>query len=144
MSSAKSLWLCALGLSLVPSLASADESPAATAKQRVEEGLLKPLAEKEKDAGRFTRARMPPRERRVRVTQATTTADKHGGGYLPFAIDVRWGDEWHQNDIVGCAYLKTGALFVKRGDEYRPASVLLGKSAEAVAGVCTPGAKERA
>ena len=75
----------------------------------------------------------------MRVIEATTTPDKNGKHYVPFAIDVRFGgSEWHQNDIVGCAYTGSGELFVKRGDAYRPASFLLGKNAEPVADVCAP------
>jgi hypothetical protein len=107
--------------------------------RRVEDRLLKPLAEKEKETSRFSRARLPPRARRVRVTQATSTLDASGREYVPFAVDVRFGEEWRENDLVGCAYPKTGALFVKRGDEYRPAEILLGKSADPVPGVCVPG-----
>ena len=55
-----------------------------------------------------------------------------------FAIDVRWGSEWRENDVVGCAYLKNGDLFVKRGEEYRPAAILLGKACDGgVAESCT-------
>lgn len=97
---------------------------------------MKPLAEKDSERSRFSRARMPPAERRVRITQAATSVDKSGREYLPFAIDVRWGSEWRENDVVGCAYLKNGDLFVKRGEEYRPAAILLGKSVDAVPGVC--------
>jgi hypothetical protein len=104
--------------------------------QRVDDGLVKPLAAFEANASRFSRARMPPRERRVRVTQTTATVDKSGRAFMAFAIDVKFGAEWHENDIVGCAYTKSGELFVKRGDAYRPASFLLGKSADPVAGVC--------
>jgi hypothetical protein len=77
-----------------------------------------------------------PRERRVRLTQATTSVDKRGRAFVPFAVDVRFGDEWRQNDIVGCVYRGAGELFVKRGDAYRPAAFLFGKNAEPVAGVC--------
>jgi hypothetical protein len=106
----------------------------------VQEGLVKPLAAKEKERSIFSRARLPPHERRVRVTQATTTLDKEGRSYVPFAVDVRFGDaEWHENDIVGCAYLKSGDLFVKRGDVFRPAAFLLGTDAKPVPGVCAPG-----
>lgn len=55
---------------------------------------------------------------------------------MTFAVDVRFGDEWTKDDIVGCAYLKNGDLFVKRGEEFRPSGILLGKPAEPVAGVC--------
>jgi hypothetical protein len=128
--------VCAFGLSLVPSFASADE-PSLTewAQDLVENGLLKPLADLE--SHRFSRARPPPRERRLRVLQTTATLDKNGNSFVPFAVDVRFGtSEWHENDIVGCAYTGSGNLFVKKGDAYRPASFLLGKNGDPVAGVC--------
>lgn len=83
---------------------------------------------------------MPPRERRVRITQVKPSVDAGGRPFMAFAVDVRFGDEWTANDIVGCAYLKSGDLFVKRGDGFRPAGVLLGKPADAVAGVCKAAA----
>ena len=58
---------------------------------------------------------------------------------MPFAVDVRFGGaEWHENDVLGCSYTQTGALFVKRGDGYRPAEILLGKDADVAPNVCTP------
>jgi hypothetical protein len=122
-------------LSSVPSLAWGDE-PSLTewAQRRVDEGLLKPLAAME--GSRFSRSRPMPHERRVRVIQATTSLDKSGHAFVPFAIDVRFGSEWHENDVVGCVYRGSGKLFVKRGEQYRPAAFLLGKNAEPVAGVC--------
>jgi hypothetical protein len=127
--------LCVFALSLVPSFASADEpSLAQWAQRRVEDGLVKPLAELE--SSRFSRARPAPRERRVRVLQTTATLDRVGRPFVPFAVDVRFGSEWHENDIVGCAYAGSGDLYVKRGDSYRPASFLLGKDEKPVAGVC--------
>ena len=60
-------------------------------------------------------------------------------GEVAFAVDVRFGTgEWTENDIVGCAYTANGELFVKKGDSYRPASFLLGKNVDSVAGVCEP------
>jgi hypothetical protein len=130
--------LCAFALSFVPSFASADEPTVAErCQRRVQEGLVKPLAEWEAGRSSFSRVRPVPRERRVRVLQTTETVDNAGRPFVAFAVDVRFGNsEWHENDIVGCAYLKSGDLFVKRGDEYRPAAFLFGKSADPVAGVC--------
>ena len=135
MKSLRSLFWCAFVLSSAPSLVWADE-PSLTewAQHRVDEGLVKPLAAME--GSRFSRSRPPPRERRVRVIQATVSLDKGGRPFVPFAIDVRFGSEWHENDIVGCVYRGSGKLFVKRGDQYRPAAFLLGKNADPVAGVC--------
>ena len=72
----------------------------------------------------------------MRVTQSTGTLDKSGRPFLAFAIDVRFGSEWHENDIVGCAYTGSGDLFVKKGNSYRPSAFLLGKNLQPVAGVC--------
>lgn len=130
------LFWCAFALSSVPSLAWGDE-PSLTewAQRRVGEGLLQPLAARE-GGSRFSRSRPMPRERRVRVIQATTSLDKAGHAFVPFAIDVRFGSEWRENDIVGCVYRGSGKLFVKSGEQYRPAAFLLGKNVEPVAGVC--------
>ena len=122
-------------LSFVPSLASADDpSLVEWAQHRVQTGIVQPLAERA--GSRFSRSRPPPHERRVRVTQATVSRDKQGREFVPFAVDVRFGGDWQQNDIVGCAYRATGSLFVKRGDAYFPAAFLLGKDVNAVTGVC--------
>ena len=104
------------------------------AQVRVETGLVKPLSERE--SSRFSRARPAPRERRVRITSPEMSVDKSGRAFLPYAIDVRFGSDWRENDIVGCVYTPHGDIFVKRGDAYRPAAFLLGENVEAVAGVC--------
>jgi hypothetical protein len=127
-----------VALVLAPSLALADESLASAVQRRVKEGIIAPLAEKENARSRFSRVRIAPRERRVRVTDSTTTLDPGGRPYVAFAIDVRYGEEWRENDVVGCAYPQTGALFVKRGDEIRPAGILLGEKADPVQGTCVP------
>ncbi|MEP7052181.1 MAG: hypothetical protein ABJB12_17585, partial [Pseudomonadota bacterium] len=87
-------------------------------------------------SSRFSRSRPPPHERRVRISQATLSRDKQGREFVPFAIDVRYGDNWRENDIIGCAYRATGSLFVKRGESYFPASFLLGADVNAVQGAC--------
>jgi hypothetical protein len=43
------------------------------------------------------------------------------------------GSEWQLATITGCAYLDRSQVFVKRGDEYRPAAFLLGKNVKAAA-----------
>jgi hypothetical protein len=126
--------LCPFVLTLA-SVASADDSLVTWAARRVDEGLVKPLAKRE-GGGRFSRERPPPRERRVRVLEAELSRDKNGRAFVPFAVDVRFGTDWQQNDIVGCAYRESGNLFVKAGDAYRPAAFLLGKNLAPVAGAC--------
>ncbi len=72
----------------------------------------------------------------MRVTQATVSRDKQGRDFVAFAVDIRFGGDWQQNDIVGCAYRTSGALFIKRGDAYFPAALLFGKDVEPAPGVC--------
>lgn len=109
----------------------------------MEQGLLKPLAELR--ASHFSRERPLPRERRARLTSPIPSLDKRGRAFVTFAVDVKFGAEWHENDIVGCVYQDSGALYVKRGDAYRPAAFLLGKNVGPVTGVCEAApAKARA
>ena len=106
--------------------------------RRVEKGLLEPLAQKEKEQSAFSRGMRPPQERRVRVTQTEVSVDASGRAYMAFALDARRGKAWHENEVVGCAYTQTGALFVKRGTDYRSAEILLGKDVDVAPNVCTP------
>ena len=54
-------------------------------------------------------------------------------------VSARWFGLWAlENDVTGCAYTQTGALFVKFGDEYRAAEMLLGKDVAVAPNVCTP------
>jgi hypothetical protein len=124
-------------------LASADEdSIVAWAHQRVDAGLLKPLAAVESHRSRFSRERSAPHARRIRIEETTTTNDASGHPFIHFAVDGRWGEEWEKDDILGCVYGGTGKIFVKVGDQYWPAGFYLGKNVEAVTGVCeaAPGA----
>lgn len=127
---------CLIALSFVPSRASADDaSPVDQARHRVEVGLLQPLAKRE-SGRRFSRERPPPHERRARVLDSAPRRDANGREFFTFAIDIRYGGDWQANDIVGCAYRESGNLFVKRGDAYFPAALLLGKDAAPVSSVC--------
>jgi hypothetical protein len=129
--------VCAFVLSVIPSLASADESLVGWARGCVERGIVNPLSEREHRTSIFSRARPAPRERRIRVLQATAIKDKSGRGFVPFAVDIRFtGGDWETDDIVGCVYAGKGDLYVKRGDGYRPAEFLFGKNADVVAGAC--------
>ncbi len=104
---------------------------------------MKPLIEHEAKRSRFSRARLPPSERRIRVVQTTAILDAAGRPFVRFAVDVRYGSDWSE-DIRGCVYLQNGSIFVKRGDAYRSSEILLGKAAEPAAGVCEAPVKRSA
>jgi hypothetical protein len=122
-----------LALSCVPSLAWADESIIEWVARRVTDEIVQPLAQRE--GSRFSRVIQPARERRVRTNQATFSVDKRGREFMPFAVDVKHGDGWKENDIVGCIYRDNDEVFVNRGG-YRPAAFLLGKKVDPVPGAC--------
>jgi hypothetical protein len=119
----------------------ADPPVAEWARRRVEEGLVKPLSERQ--GRKFSRSRPPPVERRVRVLSTTESVDKSGRKFVSFAVDVRFGEEW-RDDIAGCVYRGSGDIFVRKGESFRPAAFLLGKDVAPVAGVCETAPPPRA
>lgn len=132
--------LLALSL-LVSSAAFANDEDAAAIVQKL---LVTPLRAKEAKQSRFSRARLPPQARRVRMLDEHK--DSAGATYFSFAIDTRYGvgdgDEWEKDSTTGCVYVAKQEVFVKLGERYRPAAVLLGKKVDpADARVCTPGAE---
>ena len=76
----------------------------------------------------------------MRVPQTTLSRDAQGREFVPFAVDIRYGKGKWQTDTVGCAYRTSGNLFVKIGDAYYPAVLLLGKQVDPVAAVCQSAA----
>jgi hypothetical protein len=114
---------------------------AATAEAIVQQELLKPLAKKEAERSRFSRAPLPARLLRARMVDAQAQTDKAGRAFLAFAVDACYGGgrqcTWRLDSMTGCVYPQTGEVFVKRGDVYLPGTLLLGKKAQAAAGhVC--------
>jgi hypothetical protein len=106
--------------------------------------LVGPLAMNEEKRSRFSRARMPAQERRVRVIDAKAKTDKAGNAFHAFAVDARHGfmhdedaDGWRTDTIVGCVYPQSGKVFVKMGEGFRPGEAMLGKKGKgASAKVC--------
>jgi hypothetical protein len=105
----------------------------------VQRELIRPLASKERDQSRFSRARLPAQERRVRILDEQPRKDAAGDAFYTFAIDARHGvfadgdeTQWRKATITGCVYLGRGEIFVKSGDQYRPAAFLLGKNLKPV------------
>ena len=97
--------------------------------------LVEPLAAKERDQSRFSRARMPAQERRVRVLDEKPRTDAQGGTFHAFVIDARHGvveeAAWRLATISGCVY-SDGKVFVQSGERQRPAAFLLGKNLKPV------------
>lgn len=140
MNPSSKICACAIALTLMPAVASAEApTTVAWAKQRVREGLVVPLTQQESGRSKFSRGAQPAQERRVRVLQATLAKDSNGRAFASYEIDARYGEDWESAYVVGCVYRQTGKIYVKRGDEYVPAEYLLGKDVEAVAGVCEAG-----
>jgi hypothetical protein len=126
---------------------------ARTAEALISRELIQPLAAKERSQSRFSRASLPPRDRRVRILDERASKDATGAAFVRFAIDARFGlrdtadDEsrWNLATITGCVYLERSEVFVKRGDEYRPAAFLAGKNLKAGAETtCQPASAQPA
>jgi hypothetical protein len=115
----------------------------------VERLLIRPLGQKEERRSRFSRSYIPPRARRVRILDRVRSTDSRGGEFVAFAVDDRSGrfalearddsGRWRRDAIVGCAYPARDEIFIKRGDEFFAAGLLLGKkTAAADQAVCRP------
>lgn len=128
-----------------------EETAEAAATAVVEKQLVKPLGEKEARRSRFSRAYIPPRARRVRVPDGERATDGRGAEFVAFAIDERSGvlppgkvddaDRWRKDAIVGCVYPARGEVFIKRGDKFFGAGLLLGQKTAADDTVCRPASR---
>lgn len=117
------------------------QKPLAAAAAVVEERLVKPLAEKEARRNRFSRSYIPPHARRVRVLEPERSTDARGAAFAAFAVDERSGGftrrsaddsgHWRKDAIVGCVYPARDEIFIKRGDKFFGAGLLLGKKTAA-------------
>jgi hypothetical protein len=106
------------------SAAPPDKNAEATAV--VEQKLVKPLAQKEAHRSRFSRGYIPPDERRVRVSDGERSKDGRGADFVAFAVDEHSG-RWRKDAIVGCVYPAREEVFIKRGDKFFAAGLLLGQ-----------------
>jgi hypothetical protein len=142
-------WLSFLALMLCASVARAEPplpvAPPQTESQKraselVGQELVSPLRKSDKKRARFSRAMVPPAERRVRVLDQQAQTDARGKEFLRFAIDERaaWRGEreWLEDSVLGCVYLEEAQVYVQAGDSYVHARSKLGKRAKAEDGVC--------
>lgn len=124
----------------------APRKPTSEAVSLVNQQLIGPLVAKERKQSKFSRARLPPAERRVRVVEAEPQRDSAGDVFYTFVIDTRYGwvddsdDEadWEKNAMTGCVYPGRGQVFIKRGKAFHPAAAAVGKKTKAApAHTCT-------
>lgn len=124
-----------------PPVGAGDDATRVAVEKIVQQKLRRPLAMKEQEHSKFSRARLPPQDRRLRLQQAAV--DATGATFVAFAVDSRHGfadsdDAWRADAIVGCVYPGRDEVFIRRGDEVRPAAMLLGKKTKAApATTCT-------
>jgi hypothetical protein len=118
------------GISLVPSTALAGDVT-----KLVETTLLQPLARREAERGRFSRVRMPPADRQVRVLGHGE--DPAGRTFVRFAVDEKRSDEWQRDVTTGCAYLDDGTVFVSRHGSVQSAAQYLGQPGPRATTECT-------
>lgn len=131
--------LAVLAVTLMSSLASAGaNTEPKSAVALVTERIVQPLVAKDRAQSKFSRARLPPAERRVRVLDQKPQQDSAGESFVSFAIDARhgWGDDkdeasWQKAAITGCVYPSRGEVFIKRGKAFHPAAAAVGKKTKA-------------
>ena len=113
---------------------------------RVKRELLRPLARRDARRSRFSRVVQPSTERRVRVLARAT--DRDGAAFVSFAIDERrgvWRRKWRKSRWLGCIYLRSGKIFVKRGKRFFAHTILISKrSRPRPASTCTAAAPTQA
>jgi hypothetical protein len=96
----------------------------------VQEKLLAPLEAKESARSRYSRAGPPFAEHRVRLLDAAPVADGRGGAFVGFTVDARYSrgeGAWRKDLFGGCVYAGSGEVYVRFGQGFRAAGVLLGK-----------------
>ena len=106
-----------------------DADPAAVAVATVVSAVLTPLAHRDERRSKFSRAALPPSQRRARAT-GSPQRDATGLAFVPVTVEARYGlmpdDRWRM-EVTGCVYVATQEVFIKRGGQHRPAAFLLGK-----------------
>ena len=118
-------------LALLTLLLASGPRASETPESLIQHNLLAPLAAREKGRSRYSRAGPPAVERRLRMLDETPIADAKGARFQTFTVDARYGlgkGTWDKGEITGCVYPASGEVYVKVGNGYRGAGVLLGKN----------------
>jgi len=81
----------------------------------------------------------------VRVLDHQASTDGRGAEFVAFAVDEHAGrlparaaddSHWRKDAIVGCVYPARDEVFIKRGDKFFGAGLLLGQKTAAADAVC--------
>jgi hypothetical protein len=123
-----------------------ENKPTVDAEAVVDKQLIKPLVKREAKQDRFSRAYIPPQARQVRIIDRQPSTDSRGAQFVAFAVDQRprlfgskAGDDRYplrKDVIVGCVYPVRDEVFIKRGEKFFGAGLLLGQRAPADDSVC--------
>jgi hypothetical protein len=69
-------------------------------------------------------------QRRLRIVDSAPRTDASGAKFVSFFIDERRNGQWTVDVMSGCAYLESGAVFVKQRGKLRPAGEYFGEGAK--------------
>lgn len=133
------LTLCASAtVAQSPTPISSETKKAVTA--LVRDQLLKPLERVQSKRSRFSRVAPMQVVRRLRVLDAVAYTDVRGKTFVRFAIDTRNArdeqDSWDNDAMVGCTYPNEHKVFVQSGDDFLPATSVLGGDDDPQADMC--------
>jgi hypothetical protein len=116
------------------------EPPQQAASALIDKLLVAPLKKAESRRSKFSREAPVAVQRRIRMLDAELLTDVQGKRFVRFAIDVRRphdeDEQWHPYVVLGCAYPEDKQVFVRSGEEFVPASSLLGKDVEPSQSAC--------
>ncbi len=131
---------CATLLASAAFAAPPDARPDDPVVAAVQREFLAPLARRNADQKEFSRAEMPATATRVRV-MGEPQRDADGAEFVRFAVDTRrFAPDWNEAEFTGCVYTASSAVYVRRGELFRPAARYFArKPVKPNAAVCSAG-----
>jgi hypothetical protein len=131
---------CAILLASAAFAAPPDVRPDDPVAAAVQREFLAPLARRNANQKEFSRADPPATATRVRVL-GEPQRDAEGAEFVRFAVDTRrFAPEWSEAEYTGCVYTASSAVYVKRGELFRPAATYFArKTVKPNAAACSAG-----